>query len=276
MKGLLFFAVLLLLLDGCKKEVGVQGPRGPQGPAGLAGRNNPDTGSISGTAFLFDEFSFRHPNQLGIAVTLISGASQWVGTTDSMGQFRFHGVPTGTYDLTYALAGFGTMKRFGISHFGGGNVPTTVDEVDLIQIPVKTAIDSATILSLYPDYVEDIITLDTSSLQYVQYYQNFLICIGKDAAVGPTDYVKQYDQVTGPDGNGNYVFLFSKSDVSSFFNAGDTLYISIGTYNRYLHPNSSALYLLDDAQNESYVDPADGYNIFPSARFSNKPLVTTF
>ncbi|HXB35478.1 MAG TPA: carboxypeptidase-like regulatory domain-containing protein [Puia sp.] len=243
------------------------GHSGPAGPAGAAGMNH-DTGTITGTAYLYNEFSFKLASQSGITVTLISGTTQLTAMTNDSGQYLFHGIPTGTYNLTYAFAAFGTVNRYGISHFGGGAIPTEVPEVDLVQIPVKTAIDSMSVVELYGAYIEVTIKLDTSSLQYVQYYQNFLLLVGKSNAVGPTNYVKSYSQIFTPDGLGNYTMVFQQSDVASFFNPGDTMYITASTYNRYIHPNSSPIWNIDDVANESYVDPLTGYVIFPNARFS--------
>jgi hypothetical protein len=254
----------------------VPGPQGPQGPGGPSGVITGDTGTISGTASLYNEFSFRDSTQAGIVVTLISGTSQQQYMTTTSGQYQFHGIPTGTFDFTFAKQGYGTMKRFGISHFGGGNQPTQVSNVDLVQIPLKTAIDSISTSITYPDYVRAIITLDTSSAQYVQYYQNFAIFVGKDSTVGPTSFVKEYNQIAGPDGLGNYVFIFEKADVSSYFNTGDNMYISICAYNRYLHPTQSPLWLFDDIQNESYIDPTNGALIFPSAGFIKTTLKVAF
>ena len=54
------------------------------------------------------------------------------------------------------------------------------------------------------------------------------------------------------------------------------MYITACTYNRYLYPYSSPLYLVDDAANESYIDPATGYVIFPSARFAPQTLKAVY
>jgi hypothetical protein len=267
MKKFLILIILYSLLNGCKKEVGIQGPSGPPGPAGMAGMNN-DTGTISGTAYLYNEFSFKLASQSGITVTLISGTTQLTAMTNDSGQYQFHGILTGTYNLTYAFAAFGTANRYGISHFGGGALPTEVPEVDLVQIPVKTAIDSMSVVELYGTYIEVTIKLDTSSLQYVQYYQNLLLLVGKSNAVGPESYVKSYGQAFIPDGFGNYTMVFQQSDVASFFNPGDTMYITACAYNRYIHPNSSPIWYTDDVANESYIDPLTGYVIFPNGRFS--------
>ncbi len=272
MKKIIFLILWYPLLLSCTKQIGVQGPAGAQGPAGPGGTSSTDTGTITGSAFLYNEFSFNLPTQAGTVVTLISGTTQRVDTVAANGQFQFHGMQTGTYDLTYALPGFGTVYRYGISHFGGGTVPTEVSAVDLVQIPVKTAIDSMSLVSAYGGYVDVTIRLDTSSLLYVQYYENFMLLIGKSPSVGQMNYVKAYETEFNPDGLGNYTLVISKADLTSIFNTGDTMYITACTYNRYLHPTSSPIWLFDGALSESYVDPNTGYIIYPSAQFYHTPL----
>jgi len=55
-------------------------------------------------------------------------------------------MTTGTYDLSYQKTGFGTMKVYGLSHFGGGTEPTAVENVYVVHIPAKTAPDNRRIL----------------------------------------------------------------------------------------------------------------------------------
>jgi hypothetical protein len=272
MKKLLSLILFYVLINSCTKDVAVQGSMGPQGPAGPAGGSNQDTGTINGTAFLYDEFSFGYATQNGVVVTLMSGQTRLTDSTDTSGQYQFHGIPTGTYNMSFAIPGFGTVYRYGISHFAGGNLPTEVPKVDLVQVPVKTAIDSMSFVQAYGGYVVVTISLDTSSLLYVQYGQNFQLLVGKTAAVGPTNFVKSYGIEFNPDGLGNYTLVLSKSDVASFFNTGDTMYVTACTYNRYLHLNNNPIWIFDDAVSESYVDPTSGYVIFPSARFSSTIL----
>ena len=268
------FIILILIVPivySCKKEIAVEGPIGPQGPAGQAGSNEQDTGTISGTAFLYNEYSYKNTSQAGIVVTLISGNTQLTDTTNSSGHYQFHGIPTGTYNLTYVYPNYGTAKKFGLSHFGGGTLPTKVNEVDLLQIPVKTAVSNISANSSY-GYVVVTITLDTSSLQYVQYFQNFLLLVGKTPNLSQTNYIKSYNTQFNTDGLGNYICVFSESDVLSSFNAGDTMYITACPYNRYVHQSSSPIWYIDDSDNESYIDPNTGYTIFPNAVFVAKPI----
>jgi hypothetical protein len=271
MRKILIIVILIPLIYSCKKEVGIAGPVGPQGPAGLAGSNGQDTGTIIGTAFLYNEFGFKNMSQSGTAVTLISGNEQLTDTTNSSGIYQFHGIATGTYNLTYGYPNYGTVKKFGLSHFGGGTLPTTVNEVDLVQIPVKTAIKNISASSAY-GYAIVTITLDTSSLQYLQYYQNFLLIVGKSPNLSQTDYVRAYNNNFNADGFGNYVLEFAESDVSSSFNIGDTMYITACPYNRFLRTNSSPVWYFDGSNTESYIDPNTGYVIFPNAVFAIKPL----
>ncbi len=275
MRKIFFILFLVTFIYACKKEIGVQGPVGPQGPTGPAGVNLQDTGTINGTAILYNEFSFKDSTQAGIVVTLISGNTQLTDTTDAFGFYQFHGIPTGTYNLTYAYPKYGTVKKFGLSHFGGGRLPTEVNEVDLTQIPVKTTIANMSASST-EGYVVVTITLDTSSLQYVQYYQNFLLLVGKSPNLSQSNYTALYNSQFNTDGYGNYIFVISKSDLAASFNAGDTMYINACSYNRYIHPTSSPVWYSDDWANETYVDPDTGYVIFPNAVFAAKSLEVVY
>ncbi|HTQ66464.1 MAG TPA: carboxypeptidase-like regulatory domain-containing protein [Puia sp.] len=257
--------LFLMLLFSCKKETGVPGPQGVQGNRGTNGVLK-DTGSISGKLSLYDEFSLRKKDFSGITVTMTSGSLTLTDITDSAGEYHFTGLQTGTYNFSYQKTGFGTYKVFGVSHTPGGELPTLVQDVYLLQIPVKTAVDSIS-SSVSSPYVYIFVYLDTSSLNYVQYYQNFMLLVGKDANVSPSNYIQKYDAVY-PDGNGAYSFPFSKDDLQAFFQTGDTLYITAGTYNRYISKLEDPNYLFDLGPNCYYVDPSNGNYVYPNMSIS--------
>jgi hypothetical protein len=265
-----FFVVLI----SCRKEIGVQGPAGSQGPAG--DNAVADTGTISGNLFVYNEFGFETGDFSDVTVTLIGGSSQMTVTPGSTGQYSFHGMQTGTYDLTYTKQGYGTMKIFGLSHFAGSSLPTSVKDVYLLQLPVKTAIDSIYTPAPNSPYVPIAIELDTSSLTYVQYDQNFLLFVGKDKNVSTTDNVIGYNQIIVPDGQGGYSYAFAKSDLSMFFTQGDTMYITAYTYNRFVHPTSSPIYLEALGDGSYYVDPATGLYVYPNLKIAPNVLKVVY
>jgi hypothetical protein len=104
-------------------------------------------------------------------------------------------------------------------------------------------------------------------MQYVQYEQNFLVFVGKDEHVGPSDYVNTYNSIL-PDGNGAYTVAIPKPDISDSFQAGDTLYITAFTYNRYVHLGPNPTYYADPGDGGFYIDPDTGLYVFPNQRIS--------
>lgn len=271
---LLFFAFL-----SCKKEVGVQGPTGTQGNAGLPGTGGPnDTGSIVGNAVLYNEFSFKEADQSGIIVTLISGSFQQSDTTDESGNYQFHGIKTNTYDMTFQKGGYGTMKIFGLTHIAGGNVPTKVKNIYLLQTPQKTAVDSLALI-VNSSSVGFTVLLDTSSISYVQNNSNFLLYIGKDKDVGMLHYTVNYaGGIFNPDGNGGYTVFIDKASIANEFQPGDSLYIKVYSFNGVVHStnSSTANYFISTGDAASYIDPATGFYIYPNASGSPKPFGVPF
>ena len=198
--------LILVLGYSCKKETGVQGPTGPIGNAGTDG-SSLDTGTLSGNLAVYNEFSWPLLDSSGVAVSLSVGGSQKSVMSDASGNYYFHGLPSGTYDLTYQKSGFGIMKVFGISHSPGSSISTIVPEVYVLQNPAKTAVDSIHLVD-GSSYVEVYIYLDTSSLTYVQYQLNFALLIGKNSDIGTSNTtVSPLSEFITPDGNGAYTLI---------------------------------------------------------------------
>jgi hypothetical protein len=272
MRFIVFYILFLLFFVSCKKEVGVQGPAGAQGIPGLPGQGGPnDTGTIVGKVNLYNEFSFQEDSLSGVAVSLLSGTFQQTTMTDSLGNYQFHGIKTNTYDMVFSKNDFGTMKIFGLTHIAGSNTPTTVNNIQLLEMPEKTAVDSLSLIGNNTGYTIFTVILDTSSNQYVQYSQNFLLFVGKDANVSMSHYSfsLQTEELFNPDGNGGYTVVVDKSSISNVFATGDSLYIKVYTYNLFVHPTNSANYFSELSSGSFYIDPDDGYAIFPNASGSN-------
>jgi hypothetical protein len=106
--GFLVGIVASVMLFGCK------GADGPQGPAGTA-----LTGTLYGKVQAYDSFG----NYLGYmsGVTVNAEGTSYSATTDSLGVFGIGGLPTGTYTLTFAKAGYGTNKITQVQFVGGGD-----------------------------------------------------------------------------------------------------------------------------------------------------------
>jgi hypothetical protein len=249
----------------CKKEIGVAGPQGPAGNTGPNGTNTNDTGSISGKLSLYSEFSSKESDLSGAIVTLSSGNLTMKDTSDVAGAYQFHGLSTGTYNITYEKPGYGTYKVFGISHIPNGIIQTIVQDVSLLEIPVKTAVQNITAIDHYY-FSTLIINLDTSSLTYVQYYQNFMILIGKDENVNPNNAVKIYG-MANTDGNGNYSYPLDKDNLRVYFQPGESAYVKAATYNRYVF-TGVGLDMIDLGPASYYVDPNSGDYVYPNLSVS--------
>jgi hypothetical protein len=270
MKNNIFFLALLLAVVSCTKEQGVSGPAGSQGPAGANGKAAAsDTQSIKGTVIVYNEFSTIQSDASGVVVTLGSGSQTHKDTTDAAGNYDFPGITTGTYDLTFQRSGFGTMKYFGLSHFGGGTLPTQVPVIDLLQIPVKTAPD--TLLLTSNSYGQAVFTLrlDTSSLQYTQLNSNMLVFIAKNRVGNPNDYDVAITSNSFPDGAGGYTVNYYKygiqSNPAAAITIGDTLYAVAYTYNRNNGTASGSSQSWGDLGSGSYyVDPQTGKIVNPN------------
>lgn len=273
MKKLLSALILLsIVCYSCRKEVSIEGLAGALGNPGENGLLK-DTGSITGSLGVYDEFSWPETDFAGVAVTLSSGSFQKKGTTDAAGHYAFSGIPTGTYNLSYEKAGFGTMKVFGLSHTGGGLLPTPVQEVNILQLPARTAIDSISAVNS-SFYYRVWIYLDTSSTHYVQYYGNMVLLIGNTPDLSLSNYLIMYSETIHTDGVGAYQDLIDKESLASYFNPGDTIYVTACTYTRFVHKQKDANTLTDLGSTAYYVDPANGKYVYPN--LSIPPAVLKF
>ncbi len=264
-KTILYIIFAVLFFCACKKETGTVGPAGPAGANGLNG-SLLDTGTLFGNLAAYDEYSWPLNDSSGVNVSLQLDGTTLSTTSDHSGNYFFHGLPAGTYDLVYTKPEFGTMKVFGVSHSPGSNLNTMVPEVYLIQTPVKTAVDS---ISLFANDVYIILTiyLDTSSLSYVQSQTNFALMISNDPQAKPDNTtLSPLSQFITPDGHGAYSFLYAINGLGGNNQPHGPYYITVGTYNRiiraYKNPNS----FFDPGLSAYYVDPSDGKYVYPNVK----------
>lgn len=267
MKNIILILFMLLTVISCTKEVGAAGPAGPQGSAGPSGTGPAsDTASILGQLTLYDEFSLNETDAGGVVVTLTSGTLQLTDTTNTAGLYHFPGMKTGTYNLSYTKPGYDTMEVNGISHFGGGTTPTSLQNVIVTQIPVKTAPTSLSISANNGTYTIFSIILDTSSLNYVQYDNNFELFISTDKNVSSSNYMYEVGLIV-PDGSGGYNTSIYKADPSNPtpFQFGDTLYAVAYSFNRYVHITSDPKSdYMDVGDAGCYINPQTGKLIYPN------------
>ncbi len=261
------FIILIGLVASCKKEVSVAGPAGITGMNGRDG-SLLDTGTLYGNLTVYSEFGWPMADSSGVAVSLALGTDKRTVASDALGNYYFHGLPSGTYNLTYAKPGFGTMKMFGLAHSPGSSLNTLVNEVYLLQNPVRTAVDSVTMTEGY-SYVILTIYLDTSSLSYVQSQHNFAVLIGTKADLSPASvYFSGISEFVSPDGHGAYSVVISRSDLGGINHQGGTYYIRVGTYNRIVRAFANPDSYFDTGLGGYYIDPADGKYVYPNLKLS--------
>jgi len=262
------FILILSSCISCKKEVGAAGPQGPAGNTGPNGISTNDTGTISGKLAVYNEFSNKENDFSGAIVTMSSGNLTVKDTSDAAGAYQFRGLPTGTYNFTYEKPGYGMYKIFGVSHIPTGTNETEVQDVYLMQIPIKTAVKKISLVeTAYSTSVG--IYLD-SSLSNVQYFQDFVIIVGKDENVNINTAVKTYE--TGfTDGKNYYTYQLSKNLIRVFFHPGENASVKVATYiHRILTgvgPN-----MLDIGAASYYIDPDTGNYVYPDMSVSPNAL----
>src|ERR1043166_7332733 len=60
-------------------------------------------------------------------------------TTDGTGQYRITQLPPGTYDLTFSLSGFSSVKREAITVSGSGVIPINMEmKVGTVQETIRS------------------------------------------------------------------------------------------------------------------------------------------
>jgi hypothetical protein len=267
LKKCLYIISAIIFLCACKKETGIEGPAGRAGNNGLNG-NLLDTGTLSGNLAVYNEFSFPLSDSSGVNVSLQLSGATISTTSDHSGNYSFHGLPAGTYDLVYTKPNFGTMKVFGVSHSPGTGISTTVPEVYILQTPVKTAVDS---ISLFSNGTSIVLTIymDTSSLSYVQYWENFALLIGSNPQPSPENTtLSPLNESINTDGHGAYVFSYYISGLGGNNQPNGPYYISVGTYNRYIAAYNDISSFFDPGLGAYYVDPSNGKFVYPNLKLS--------
>lgn len=275
MKAIQILTCISLLLAACGKvdvKPGPPGDAGPQGPPAV--RPLDDTASIYGNASLYDELTARWPHFDSIKVTLQWGKDTLSMMTDTAGNYAFHHMETGTYNLTFERKGFGTMKVYSVTHTGGGKLNTQVQPVVMIQRPVRT--------QPYEPYIEGIDTSSRSGPYFQVFWQtgvgyetlsfvnsgNYQIYISNKPRPGPDNYVALSSSVS-PYSTNIYYVAFPTSNLNQYFHLGDSIYVSIGLLVRYRWiPVPSApgygTWEHTPLQNISYIDPKTGQWVWPA------------
>lgn len=272
MKQLLLVLCCCLGLTACTKW-DITGPEGPEGPQGPPGQKTPgaDTSTIYGRVYTIDELTYPIVPVDSVKVTLHVSADSTLETmANSEGFYYFHGIGTGTYELTYSRPGFGEMKVFGLSHISGGTLDSKAPDILLLQIPVRTVVDTAWFQKqlngdLYLQY-----ELRIPFPEYQPIPGNLELYFAKNSNVTANNYLFMIDgQNFAP-----------KATLDKYFTTGDSMYCRIYTLAKYyISDTTLAPYLFGYAWQKMefpiyYIDPATGLWIYPS-RSSESALVAS-
>lgn len=166
LSGIVFAAITLLWLSGCK---GAEGPTGPPGPK--------LTGTLKGFVSLVSENGTFQTDASGVAVS-VSGTTI-SANSDVNGKFQLDNVETGTYEIVYTKGSYGVFKRQGISFASGGTAG--LSSVTLGTIPVSSPIPvlTPTSTSGVSVTVNGALTTAATTAQYYRVY------LGKTSTIDP-------------------------------------------------------------------------------------------
>ena len=265
--------ILCLCLAACGKVEVVPGPAGPQGAAGPNGSKPAnDTASVYGRVSSYNEFTAVAAHQDSVVITLHAGTDSLQTVSDTAGNYIIHGVHAGTYDLTYARPGYGTMKVFGLSH-GGGPENTHVQQIAVVQRPYLTqprntnvtGIDSSFFGVRFYLYFELGVKYDDFTLGG----QNFDIYVSKTPDPGPENYL--FHTTSAPPNSYtpySYLVTYDTKVLDKYFARGDSIYASVAVFSRYFYVPvvqvpGYGVWATKPIDGISYIDPATAETVWP-------------
>jgi len=252
MKQLILVLYCCLFMVACVNW-DVTGPAGPEGPPGPPGQKPPgaDTSSIVGRVFTFNEFTTPIWPVDSVKVTLYLSADSILETmADTAGYYQFHGIGTGTYNLSFHRNGFGEMKVFGQTHISGGTLNTTVQDVSIVQIPVQNVPDSVWFEYTIPNYINIRIHLPPGGI--VMTGRNYEVYFSKHADVSDSNYLT---------GVAYYAPNTPKDWLTPYFSPGDSIYARMYVFPKYFYTPWVG-WANTVRPGAYYVDPASGKVVY--------------
>jgi hypothetical protein len=223
-----FRAILLLIglcatIIGCQEEI-----------------VTPISGDVIGFIKLLDEKGNEIADRSNVRVRLDAHHSV---LTDANGKFKYQGLESGTYHVSFEKEGFGTYKRFNFV-FVGGNRPAVFYNIHLVKLP-SLEVKTFEVKALGNFQLEVSGTMTPTDNYYFTYF------FSKDPMVSNIHYESSYGYsaccfpMTAFD---NYFILSSTN-----FSVGQKIYVSsyvVNTANQY------GLYNYYDYEINHYVNPA--------------------
>ncbi len=230
--------VLLIVFQGCKKDSGDD--------------NVPvQTGKINGELKLTDEFGIELTNHSGMTVIATGGRT---GVTTAAGNYQVDDLQSGTYNLEYQKAGYGTYKRFNVQIIAGA-AAITLNGVDFLGQKSTTEISGLTV-TLNPLDSTYSLGCTVSPTPNSINQRAFRIFFGKSATMSYQDYQ----------------FTPSNTWVSSTANGQITGYARSQFYNNGFTPGETVYVIAygESIRTNTYTDPSTNKKIFPNIN-SNAP-----
>jgi hypothetical protein len=219
-------------------------------------------------------------------------------TTDDTGFYDLKNVPGGTYNFTLSKPGYGTVKWFGVSIQGGGNVPVYINQHQgNYPFPSVLYKNSDLVLSMQSALFEDTSsmygpTIGTDLLIKGSYRDTAVDISYPEAAM----YFSRSSNVSSVPGHYDYVYssiayagylgatTFFDSTNSSFqiplsvsvlkllfgYNSGDSVYVAVygePQYSGYFQSNYDWDVYAD------YYDPVNNIQVLNSANSTPSPVI---
>ena len=213
--------ILAVLISSCTKT-GPQGPSGPTGPSGTTGPNL--MGTLEGYVSTFDQYGYKVTSDQGGVLVKIDDAANDSATTDASGKYTFSNLATGTYNLTYSKANYGTFKAVDFGFVGGG---TTLRNASLSQFPTfsLTAVNDTieTIAGTPGVLVRGTATADASTRSYAVFVSS-----SSSVSSNPANFTFANTNGTIRATNTNWgVFISSRELYDAGLNSGTTAYLAV-------------------------------------------------
>jgi hypothetical protein len=215
-------------------------------------------GNITGQVILFDAEGNQAADNSGVAVSADNTSIN--AKTAANGRWVLDSVPAGTYDVSYAKAGYGTVKTMGLNHQANNNAATNLPRtlaLNAVSVIKVTAIQTEafdanpTLKPLISAglmengvLIEPLFTNPTASAKPIRLF------FSDKAGAGPGDYLatekNRYPGKQGVSEDYNYNLTWF---AARGFKPGQTVYVT--AYG-------------DGFKDDEYANPLTGLSVFPS------------
>lgn len=240
----LLAALLLLAFQGCKKD----------------SDKNPDpilSGKVTGQLRLTNELGVELSDNSTMQITTDAGS---FGYSNSAGAYELNNLATGTYNLIYSKAGFGTYKRFNIQVLSGSNA-TLLNGVDYLGQKSTTEISA---LDVNFNLMDSTYSIECSIAPTPNAINQraFRLFFGKFNTINAQDYFFTPSNTWLSSTATGQITGYPRSELyNNGFTTGETVYVI--AYGESIRTNS-------------YTDPLINKKVFPNINLAAPSNVVTF